>query len=104
MDRDLALDGNEHDDLEEVAGTVRAEDEPPIRILAGVLDGERVVDGVTDSSSAIPWRRAESWTSTHAYRTTKIALGPLSSIANSGPRRMRGSYPAESPPPIDRPT
>lgn len=34
--------------LKEVPCTVRADDEPAVWILSGVLDGERMVNGVAD--------------------------------------------------------
>lgn len=49
MDGDPVAFGRDHDhDLEHVARTVGTEDEPPIWVLASVLDGERVGDGVVD--------------------------------------------------------
>ena len=44
----MAFVGGEHDHFEEVASAVRPKDEPAIRVLAGVLDRERVVDGMID--------------------------------------------------------
>lgn len=47
MDDDLvALIAEHHDDFEKAAGGVRSQDQPPIRILAKVLDGQRVLDSV----------------------------------------------------------
>lgn len=41
-----ALSGDEDDDLEEVPGTVRTDDEPAIRILTNVFDRRGVLDSV----------------------------------------------------------
>ncbi|MBF6841974.1 hypothetical protein HN289_20210 [Acinetobacter baumannii] len=47
MDDQLFTVGGEQDDqFEQVGGSGRTDDEPPIGILADVLDGEGVVDGV----------------------------------------------------------
>lgn len=48
MNHHLDVVGDQHDDLEQVAGAVGAKDEPTVRVLAGVLDYERVIDGVDD--------------------------------------------------------
>lgn len=49
MDDDLvALIADQHDDFEKVAGGVRSQDQPPIWILAKVVDRQRVLDSVED--------------------------------------------------------
>ena len=49
MDRELGvLDGRHHNDLHEVAGSVRPDDEPTVGIFACVFDSDRIVDGVMD--------------------------------------------------------
>lgn len=49
MDRQLSALGRDEDHhLEHVPGTVRADDEPAVWVPSGVLDGERMVNGVTD--------------------------------------------------------
>lgn len=49
MDDDLvALIADQHDDFEKVAGGVRSQDQPPIGILAKVVDRQRVLDSVED--------------------------------------------------------
>lgn len=40
--------GDEYDDLEGISGPIRPDDQPPIRFLPCVLDGECVVDGMDD--------------------------------------------------------
>jgi hypothetical protein len=47
-DQLVAFGGDEHDDFEEVGGSVGADDEPSIGILAEVINNERVVDRVED--------------------------------------------------------
>lgn len=39
---------HEHDQFEQVAGGVGADDEPSVGVLAEVFDRERVLDGVED--------------------------------------------------------
>jgi hypothetical protein len=46
VDGELALIGDEYDDLEKVAGAIWPDDEPAVGILANVLDGQGVVDSV----------------------------------------------------------
>jgi hypothetical protein len=41
-----ALGGEEHDELEEIRGAVRTDDEPSIGVIAEILDGESVLDGM----------------------------------------------------------
>jgi len=42
------LDGHQDDDLEQVAGAVRADDQPTVWIFAGVFDRECMVNSVLD--------------------------------------------------------
>ena len=49
MDRQLSALGRDEDDhLKEVPSTVRADGEPAVWVLSGVLNGERMVGGVAD--------------------------------------------------------
>jgi hypothetical protein len=45
-DQLVALGRDEHDELEQVGGSVRSDDEPPVGIVTEIVDDERVVDGV----------------------------------------------------------
>lgn len=42
------LDRRQDDHLEQVASTIRPDDQPTVRIFAGVFDSECMVDGVMD--------------------------------------------------------
>jgi hypothetical protein len=42
------LRGGQDDRLEEVAGAVRPDDQPAVRLVASVFDSEGMVDGVHD--------------------------------------------------------
>lgn len=44
----IAIGGDEHDDLEEVGGAVRTDDQPTVRVLTEVVDDHGVFDGVDD--------------------------------------------------------
>jgi len=46
VDDKLAVGGDQHNDLEQVASPVRAKGEPTVGIFAGVFDDERMVDRV----------------------------------------------------------
>ena len=49
MNRQLrALDRHENHDLKQVPCTIRADDEPAVRVLSGILDGELMVNGMAD--------------------------------------------------------
>ena len=49
MDHDLRSLGRDQDDhLKEVAGGVRADEQPPVGVFSGVFDRERMVDCVDD--------------------------------------------------------
>ena len=48
MDDELTLVRDQDDNLEEVPGAVRADDQVAVGILAGILGDECVVDGVED--------------------------------------------------------
>lgn len=41
-----ALDGDQHQDFDQIAGPIRADDEPTVRVFADVVDDQRMVDGV----------------------------------------------------------
>ena len=45
-DQLVALGRDEHDELEEVGGSVRSDDESTVGIVTEIFDHERVVDGV----------------------------------------------------------
>ena len=47
-DQLVTLCGDEHDDFEEVRSAVGADDEPSVRVVAEVVDDQRVLDGVED--------------------------------------------------------
>lgn len=47
-DQLVTFSGDEHDDFEEVRRAVRTDDEPPVRVLAEVIDDDRVFDGMED--------------------------------------------------------
>lgn len=58
MDRDLvALGGNHHNHLEQIACGIRADEEPTVWVLSGIFKGERM---------SIAWRR--SWSATLCLR------------------------------------
>ena len=48
MDDQLVAFGDEHNDFEKVAGTVGTDDQPPVGILAKVVDDRRMLDGVKE--------------------------------------------------------
>jgi len=48
MNGQLNVRGGQHNDLEQVARAVWADDEPAVGVFAGVFDEERMVDGVVD--------------------------------------------------------
>jgi hypothetical protein len=48
VDHDRAPSIDQHDELDEVAGAVWADDEPPVRVLIEVLERERMRDTVVD--------------------------------------------------------
>jgi hypothetical protein len=49
VDRDrLVVAACQHDDFEQVASAVRADDEPSVRVLTGIFDRKGMVDGVSD--------------------------------------------------------
>lgn len=45
-DQLVALDRDEHNELEQVGGSVRSDGELPVGIVTEIVDDERVVDGV----------------------------------------------------------
>jgi hypothetical protein len=47
-DEFIALGGDEHDDLEKVRGAVGTDHQPAVRVLAEVIDNQRVFNGVED--------------------------------------------------------
>ena len=47
-DQLVTFGGDEHDNFEEVRSAVGADDEPSLRVLADVIDKDRVLDGVED--------------------------------------------------------
>lgn len=62
MDGELiTLDRHQHHQLQQVAGTVWADDEPPVRVVAEVVDRKWMVDGVIDVWSTTPCFRADPW-------------------------------------------
>src|SRR5262245_60173432 len=91
MDGELVLISDENDDLEQVARSVGTKHQPAVRILAGVLDGESVIE----PRARCPRRRRRgderSRGSPHTFiRTTKLrrALGlPLEEVT-SGQLRL----------------
>lgn len=61
MDGDLVIvAGDQHDDLEQVAGPVGPEEQPAIGVFTGIFDGQGMVDGVEDVliGDTVPSRRA----------------------------------------------
>ncbi|MDQ3723500.1 MAG: hypothetical protein M3376_10645 [Actinomycetota bacterium] len=65
MDGDLvSVAGDQHDDLEQVAGPVGPEEQPAIGVFTGIFDGQAWSMAWRTSSSATPCRRAELWIST----------------------------------------
>lgn len=49
MDRELVALGSRQDDhLQEVARTIRPDDEPTVGIFAGIFDDQSMIDGVED--------------------------------------------------------
>jgi hypothetical protein len=78
VDDDLAaLVGHEHDDLEEVGGTVGTDDEPSIRILAEVLDCQRGFDRVNQvfiRDAVSPGGRVDLHTALLYYETRSQSL------------------------------
>jgi hypothetical protein len=49
VDHDLrAFGGDQHHGLEQVAGGVRADEQPTVGVFSGVFDRERMVDCVDD--------------------------------------------------------
>jgi len=53
-DQLFTVGGEQDDQFEQVGGSGRTDDEPPIGILADVLDGEGVATAWSMSSSAMP--------------------------------------------------
>lgn len=47
-DHFIAVGGDEHNDLEKIRSPVRADDQPPVRVLAQVVDSHGVFDGMED--------------------------------------------------------
>jgi len=39
------LDGHEHNDLKQVCGAVRSDDQPTVGVFPGVFDDKRMVNG-----------------------------------------------------------
>lgn len=47
-DQLVVLGGDKDDDLEQVGGSVRADDQPSVGVFAEVVDNQGVLDGVDD--------------------------------------------------------
>jgi hypothetical protein len=101
VDGELDVWGGQHDDLERVAGAVGADDEPAVRVFAGVFDEQRMVDSVVDVVSATPCLRADSWITTadivlrkdrHQLKVVACSCRLLARVSCAGERtrlRMR---------------
>jgi len=44
----LVVGARQHEDLEQIAGAIRSDDQPSVRIFTGIFDSERMVDGGSD--------------------------------------------------------
>lgn len=89
MDRKLgALHRDEDHHLEQVPGAIRADDEPPIGVFSGILDSERMIDGVMGVPSAMPCLRADRWISTMISVLRNYA--PADEMRLAKPGRSRG--------------
>jgi hypothetical protein len=72
VDHGWSLGSVEHNELEQVAGTIWSEDQVAHRIVADLLDNERVPDGVLDvfRINAVPRRRREEVHTQQSYYET----------------------------------
>lgn len=48
MDHQLGVLGRHQDHLQEIAGAIRADDQPTVRVLTSIFDNERMIDHVMD--------------------------------------------------------
>jgi hypothetical protein len=64
---------DEHDEFEQIGGSVRTDDEPSGSSPRSSTKREWST-AWRMSASAMPWRRAEGWISTHEYCTTKYCV------------------------------
>ena len=99
-DQLVALDGDEYDDLEQVRRPIRPDDEPPIRVLAEIVDHDRVLDRVQHvviGDAVAEGRRVDLHTaltyyeSCEALTVTPVRHRPMSSgeLLDRSPRRTR---------------
>lgn len=87
----VALARDQHDHLQQVAGGVRPDDQPPIGILTGVLDGEGVLDGVehVGITDAVPaGRRVDVHTCLLYYESPSAGSGAAFASYRASRRNM----------------
>jgi hypothetical protein len=93
MDDDLVgrAGDEDDDDLQQVAGSIWADDEPPIGVFAEVINGKWVGDCVQDVIVVHAVTSAEGWISTRPNRTTKFIRRQASVISSATSRPYRAT-------------
>jgi len=112
MDRELGvLHGHEYDDLKQVCGAVRSDDQPTVGVFAGVFDDKRMVNGVLNVAvlDAVLSRRLVNLRRDSVLRKDVRGVRPSVQVSPSyatsttagrpfaGAIPMRGREPSKSP-------
>jgi hypothetical protein len=71
VDHHLAALVDEDHEFEQIAGSIRSDDEPSVWVLANVLDRQCVCNGMLDVEIVDAMPASREWISTRQYRTTE---------------------------------